>query len=120
MKILFLSFLIFCQGASAADPYAFVQDFRLVSASMKGKKAYIVLHHPATLGQVQFRFIPGQACLESYPAQCYGTVLRLDDSPRAPGLRKSTLVVDMSRYFYDKGVIITIKGPKGKKVTVQY
>jgi len=102
------------------DPYAFTKDFELVKITMNGAVAAITVKHKNTFVEPKFELVAGQACAESYPAQCYGTVVRLDDSGTTDGTSETTFQVDLTKLFYNEGVVLTVYGPQSKKISVQY
>ncbi len=122
MKSLFFTLsLIFSPIALAQDPYAFVTDFELVSVDMNGSEATFTVSHSEGHGvPARFEFIPGQVCAESYPAKCFGTVVRLDISPSVGEKVLTKFTVDFSDLFYEEGVIVRVNGPNGRVLSAQY
>jgi hypothetical protein len=120
MKYILAFIFSFSSLAYAADPYSFVKDFELKSVVVSGTEATITVEHKESFGQARFELVAGQACAESYPAQCYGTVVRLDDSGSTDDVVQSVFKVDLSKMYYNKGVVVTVFGPNSKKITVQY
>lgn len=104
---------------STFNPYAFVENFELVSIQMEAKEALITIRHDS-FDEPRMELIPGQACLESYPAKCSATLVRLDDSVQSGELKELTLRVDLSKIFYDEGVVVTVFGPKGATLKAIY
>lgn len=102
------------------DPYSFVTNFELVSVRMEGSKAFITVRHGGFEETQRFELIPGAACAESYPAQCYGVVVRLDSYPSSAKTIETTFTVELSEMFYKEGVIVTIYGPNGVQKVVRY
>ena len=112
----FFSILILSTGAIGMEKengrYSFAQNFELVSASAVGQKVIIKLKHPKTFGDASFYFSPKDACKESYPPQCEGTVLRLDQGPDLQEWTTSTLAIWPEKiYPYPSPMFIDIKGP---------
>lgn len=121
MKIgLLCGSLLCCAPAFANDQYSFVKNFNLETVTIQGSVATITVSHPQSFGEPRFELIPGQACAMSYPAQCSGTLVRLDNSGYNDNIVKTTFYVDLAKLYYKEGVVVTIHGPKSKNVTVQY
>ncbi len=107
--------------ASAADPYAFETDFNLKTVEIREAMALITVEHRKTFMEPRFELIANQACKESFPVQCHGTVVRLDDSPSAEELVETTFKVDLAKAFpYSVDVILTVIGPNSQMITVEY
>lgn len=122
MKVLTLASLsLLARGAAAADDtYNFVSDFQLMSATMEGKEAVISMQHKATFGQPRFELIPSPVCAESYPAQCAGTLVRLDQPITGRGMQVSKIRVDVTALFGQDAVIVRILGPNKRTLSVEY
>lgn len=121
MKFL-LAVVVFAFGSMtyAGDPYSFLEAFELKSVEVQGAKATITVEHQETFGQPKFELIAGQACAQTYPAQCYGTVVRLDDSVSMGRLVQSVFEVDLGKLYDVGGVVLTIYGPNSQQFTLKY
>jgi len=93
--------------------YRFVKNFELISAKAVGEKVIIKLKHPETYEKASFYFSANDACKESYPPQCEGTVLRLDQGPNLAEWTTSSLVIWPKKiYPYPGPMFIDIIGPQ--------
>lgn len=93
--------------------YRFVKNFKLISAETVGQKIIIKLKHPGTYEKASFHFWPSHACKESYPPQCQGTVLRIDQGPSVAEWTTSTLEIWPEKiYPYPRPISIEIIGPQ--------
>lgn len=103
------------------DPYAFVQEFQLVSATIQGKYAYLTLRHTPAPNGARFEFIPVPYCAESYPELCSGTIVRLDYGDGGEECTEITdLRIDLEKIYGDRRRIeLTFTAPN-KEITALY
>lgn len=69
----------FAQVSPAVDPYAFIKDFKLVSATAGNGEVYVVVDvaQPYT-GTPQFKLVSSGFCGMSAPARCSALLTRTD------------------------------------------
>ncbi len=98
----------------------FTKDFSLKNVRIDGKFALITLEHYKTYTPTRFELIPFQSCMESFPPQCSGTIVRLDHQWQSEEIVQTVIEVDMEKTFNLEGPVnVAIKGPK-KEIRVQY
>ena len=99
---------------------SFVNNFELIKAKVNGSTANITVQHNKVSGPTRFELIPGQACLESLPAQCSATIVRLDDQSYEKKLIETTFEVNLEKIFgYKNQVIVTVEAPN-KSISIKY
>lgn len=123
--ILCLAALLMSSASFAKDlhvPYAFVTDFTLESIEMQGTVAVITVNHYKSAGiNAKFEFIPRPGCAETFPAQCEGTVISLDDSGNTAVKTKTTFKVNFAEKFpYSNSVVVYVNGPKSIVISAEY
>ena len=123
MKAVILGFfLLALNGAGAAevaakkimrDAYYFTKNFKITSIEVEGNEAVIKMKHPEAHGPTRFEFIPNSSCLESFPPQCFGTVVRLDNQFEGDRIVETELKVNLDQAFgYGSPTTVTVAGPK--------
>lgn len=120
-KIVFIFFIgLFCATKAMANDYDFVKNFELISAEVAGPEVIIKISHPKSFERASFYFAPYQACKESFPPQCEGTVLRLDQGEPIGENTFSRLIIRPDKMFpYGSPIVLKIKGPN-KALVIRY
>ena len=82
MKLFFASILFFVSTFShvySSDvSYEFIEEFELINASLVENQLKITVKHGKTEKPTVFKLVPNPNCIETFPQQCYGVVVKLD------------------------------------------